>query len=120
MVHGGSDTRYQIFRTLVSSKKMLTLSEIAKRMKTDQQKISYHLPRLVASGLVIKDGYNYFTQPIFIDDAIHTLCAEKLSEIIEGFSNADQSIIVGEGQNKADVVIECLYALIKLVMPDQM
>jgi DNA-binding HxlR family transcriptional regulator len=119
MVRSGIDARYEIFRALVLSKKMMTLSEISKKVKMDQQRVSYHLPQLVACGLIVKDGYNYFPQPVFIDETLQLLCAEKLSEIIEGFSDADKSIIVGEGQTKEDIVIECLYALIKLVMPDQ-
>ena len=111
------DARYEIFKAIVLSKKMLTLSDISKRVKMDQQRVSYHLPQLVSCGLVIKDGYNYFPQPIFIDDGLHALCAEKLSDIITGFS--DESIIVCDGQTKEDIVIECLYALIKLVMPEQ-
>jgi predicted transcriptional regulator len=115
----GIDTRYEIFKAIVLSKKMMTLSDISKKVKMDQQRVSYHLPQLVACGLVVKDGYNYFPQPIFIDESLQSLCAEKLSEIIEGFSNADVNIIVGDGQAKEDIVIECLYALIKLVMPEQ-
>jgi DNA-binding transcriptional ArsR family regulator len=115
---GETDTRYEIFKTLVSGNQMMTLSEIAKHLKMDQQRVSYHLPKLVASGLVIKDGYNYFPQPIFLDENLHALCAEKLSDIVDGFSDADKSVIVGEGQLKEEIVIECLYALIKLVMPE--
>ena len=113
------DTRYEIFKTLVSGNKMMTLSEISKTMHMDQQRVSYHLPRLVNCGIVIKDGYNYFPQPIFLDEKLHALCANKLSEIIEGFSDADKSIIVGRNQVKEDIVIDCLYALIKLVLPEQ-
>ena len=112
-----TDTRYKIFKTLVSSNKMMTLSEISKRVKMDQQRVSYHLPKLVKSGLIVKDGYNYFPQPIFLDEKLHALCAEKLSEIVEGFSDADKTVIVGDDQEKEDIVIECLYALIKLVLP---
>jgi hypothetical protein len=115
----GIDARYEIFRALVLSKKTMTLSEISKKVKMDQQRVSYHLPQLVACGLVVKDGYNYFPQPIFIDESLQALCAEKLSEIIGGFSNVDASIIVGDGQSKENIVIECLYALIKFVMPEQ-
>lgn len=120
MDRGGIDTRYKIFRTLVLGKKMMTLSEISDRAKMTQQRVSYHLPQLVECGLVVKDGYNYFPQPVFINEGLHSLCAEKLSEIINGFSDADESIIVGEGQAKEDIVVECLYALIKLVMSEQL
>ena len=119
MVQDSGDTRYRIFKAIVSAKKMLTLSEISKKVKMDQQRVSYHLPILLDSGLILKDGYNYFPQPVFIDEELHALCAEKLSEIVAGFSEANSSIVVGEDQFKEDVIIECLYALIKLVMPEQ-
>ena len=119
MTNTGLDTRYEIFKTMVSSKKMLTLSEISRRMKIDQQRISYHIPYLIRSGLIIKDGYKYFPQPIFLDQKLHALCADKLSDIVTGFSDADKSIVVGEGQVKEDIVIECLYTLIRMVMPEQ-
>lgn len=115
---GETDTRYEIFKTLVSGNRMMTLSEIAKHLKMDQQRVSYHLPKLVSSGIVIKDGYNYFPQPIFLDEDLHALCAEKLSDIVTGFSDADKTVIVGTGQSKEEIVIECLYALIKLVLPE--
>lgn len=118
-VREDGDTRYEIFEKLVSEKRMMTLSEISKKMGMDQQRVSYHLPKLVECGLVIKDGYNYFPQPIFLDEKLHALCAENLSEIVEGFSDADRTVIVGSGNTKEDVVIECLYALIRLVLPEQ-
>jgi predicted transcriptional regulator len=120
MTEPSGDTRYEIFKTLVTGNRMMTLSEISKKMKMDQQRISYHLPQLVKSGLILKDGYNYFPQPIFLDEKLHALCAEKLSEIIAGFSDTDTTIVVGDDQIKEEVVIGCLYAFIKLVLPDQL
>lgn len=120
MVSGGKDTRYDIFKLLVSNKKVMTLSSIAKKLHLDQQRVAYHLPFLVDSGLIIRDGNTYFPQPIFLDEDLHALCAEKLSDIVKGFSESDNSIIVDEDQNKDIVVVTCLHALIKLTIPDKL
>ena len=116
---GDVDTKYKIFEAIASSKKVMTLSEISKKLKMDQQRVSYHLPQLIECGLILKDGYNYFPQPIFVDDRVRHLCEEKLSDVVNGFSDLDIPVVVPDGQTKEDVVIECLYALIKLVMPKQ-
>jgi len=115
----GSDTRYDIFKLLVSAKKELTLSMIAKRLHLDQQRVAYHLPFLVEIGLIIREGNVYFPQPIFLDEELHKLCAEKLGEIVEGFSDSESTIIVGEDQDREEVVTACLSALVKLTIPDR-
>jgi DNA-binding transcriptional ArsR family regulator len=112
------DTRFKIFEALVKSHRMLTLSEISKRLKMDQQRVSYHLPLLERSGLIIRDGYHYFPQPIFLDKRLEALCDEKLSEIVEGFSALDIPLVVGEDQTKEEIIVSCLYALIRMVLPD--
>jgi predicted transcriptional regulator len=119
MVSGGSDTRYEIFKILVSAKKIMTLSSIAQKMNMDQQRVAYHLPFLVDSGLIIRKGNEYFPQPVFLNEKLHALCAEKLSDIVEGFSDSDNSIVVGKDQDRNEVVLTCLYALVKLTIPEQ-
>jgi DNA-binding transcriptional ArsR family regulator len=113
------DTRFRIFKLLVAAKKEMTLSSIAKRLRLDQQRVAYHLPFLVESGLIIREGNIYFPQPIFLDDELHALCAEKLSEIVDGFSESESSIIVGREQDRDEVVTTCLAALVKITIPDR-
>ena len=79
MTRKSGDTRYEIFKTIVSSKKMLTISEISKCMHTDQERVSYHIPYLVSSGSIIKDGYNYFAQPIFLDESLTQVVRRKVN-----------------------------------------
>lgn len=110
-------TRFKIFKLMVDSKKELTLSTIARRLHLDQQRVAYHLPFLVDSGLVIREGNVYFPQPIFLDEDLHALCAEKLGEIVEGFSESESSIIVGDDQDRSEVVSVCLTALVQLTIP---
>ena len=47
---------------------------------------------------------------------LHKLCAEKLTDIINGFSESEETVVVGEEQTTEDVVVNCLYALIKLIL----
>ena len=112
-----SGTRYEIFKLLVSAKKELTLSTIAKRLKLDQQRVAYHLPFLTEAGLIIREGNVYFPQPIFLDADLHELCAEKLSEIVEGFSESENTIVVSDEQDRDEVVAACLEALVRLTIP---
>ena len=111
------NTRFRIFRLLTDSKKEMTLSTIAKRLKLDQQRVAYHLPFLTESGLVIREGNVYFPQPIFLDAGLHELCAEKLSEIVEGFSESENIIVVSDEQDRDEVVAACLEALVRLTIP---
>lgn len=112
------DTRFRIFEALVKSNRMLTLSEISKRLKIDQQLVAYHIPILLQNGLILRDGHQYFTQPVFLDKRLEALCDEKLSEIVEGFSALDIPLVVGEDQTKEDIIVSCLYALIRMVLPE--
>ena len=111
------DTRFRIFRAARSAKKEMTLSSIARRLHLDQQRVAYHLPFLLESGLVIREGNLYFPQPIFLDEDLHSLCAEKLGEIVEGFSESESSIIVSEDQDRNEVITVCLTALVQLTIP---
>jgi DNA-binding transcriptional ArsR family regulator len=110
------NTRFEIFKLLVASKKELTLSSIAKKLHLDQQRVAYHLPFLVESGLIIREGNVYFPQPIFLDEELHALCAKKLSEIVEGFSESENTIIVSDEQDREEVVTACLSALVRLTI----
>lgn len=112
------DMRFKVLRALVNAEKPMTLSEISKKLKTPPQNITYHLAALELSGLIIKNGFNYFCQPILVDDELHEFCAEKLSEIVDSFSEKNGSIVVVDGLDADEVIINTLHALIQLVLPD--
>ena len=63
-------TRYDVFCTLVKAKKPMSLSQIARKMKIPRQNVAYHMPFLEDAGLVIRDGSEYFCQPVFVNDKI--------------------------------------------------
>jgi predicted transcriptional regulator len=111
------DTRSKILRTIIDAKKPLSLSVIAKRMRLVPQKVAYHLEFLEEGGLIIREGNEYFCQPILIDIELRSFCAEKIVEIIESFSKHDGSVVVVNGQSKDDVILNTLYALIDIVLP---
>ena len=113
------DMRFKVLRALVNSGKPLTLSEISKKLKTPPQNITYHLAALEMNGLIVKDNFNYFCQPILVDDELHQLCAEKLSEIVDSFSEKNGSIVVVEGLDSDEVILNTLRALIMLVIPPE-
>ncbi len=112
-----SNTRSAILRTIVNAQKPMSLAAIAKRMKIPAQKIAYHLDFLCDSGLIIKDGYEYFCQPILINPDLKAFCARKMAEIIEAFSAQDSSVIVVNGQDPEEVILNTLHILVQIVMP---
>lgn len=112
-----NNTRSAILRTIVNAQKPLSLAAIAKRMKMPAQKIAYHLEFLCDSGLIIKDGYEYFCQPVLIDPDLKAFCAEKMAEIIKTFSAQDSRVVVVNGQDPEDVILNTLHVLIQIVMP---
>jgi len=112
-----SNTRSAILRTIVNAQKPMSLADIAKRMKIPAQKIAYHLDFLCDSGLIIKDGYEYFCQPILINPDLKAFCARKMAEIIEAFSAQDSSVIVVNGQDPEEVILNTLHILVQIVMP---
>jgi DNA-binding transcriptional ArsR family regulator len=118
MVHD-MNTRFRIFKLLADSGKEFTLSSIAKRLHLDQQRVAYHLPFLVESGLVMREGNVYFPQPIFLDEHLHEICAEKLGEIVDAFSESDDLIVIDDNQDRDAVVTACLSALVRLTIPDR-
>jgi hypothetical protein len=111
------DTRSRILRTIIDAQKPLSLSAIAKRTKMPAQKVDYHLDFLCGSGLIIKDGYEYFCQPVLIDPDLKAFCAEKMAEVIDAFSAQDSQIVVANGQDPEDVILNTLHVLIQIVMP---
>jgi DNA-binding Lrp family transcriptional regulator len=112
-----TDTRFKIIKILVDATRPLTLATIAKKMKTTPQKILYHLDFLVGAGVIIKDGYEYFPQPILIDDDLHDLCVDKIAEIITAFSEKNDDIAVMDEQDPETVALNILYVLIELTLP---
>jgi hypothetical protein len=95
----------------------MSLSDIAKKTRLVPQKVDYHLDFLCDSGLIIKDGYKYFCQPVLIDPELKAFCAEKMAEIISEFSEQDSQIVVANGQDPEDVILNTLHVLIQIVMP---
>ena len=113
------DTRFKILTAMINARKPLTLSSLAKRLKMVPQQISYHLIALEDEGLIIRDGYEYFPQPLLIDEELHTICAERLSEVITAFSAQDGTIVVQDGQDANTVILNVLRALIQTVLPKE-
>jgi len=112
-----SDTRFKILKVIIDAKKPISLSAIAKKLKLPAQNVDYHMVFLCESGLIIRDGNEYFCQPILVNVELQSFCAEKMAEIIAEFSECDGSIVVVNGQSKDDVILNTLYALINLVLP---
>lgn len=111
------DTRSRILKAIVDAQKPLSLSAIAKKTRLVPQKVDYHLDFLCDSGLIIKDGYEYFCQPVLIDPDLKAFCAEKMAEIINKFSEHDSNVVVVDGQDPEDVILNTLHVLIQIVMP---
>lgn len=112
-----SDTRSKILRVIIDAKKPLSLSAIAKKMKVPAQKVDYHLDFLCESGLIIRDEYMYFPQPVLIDPELREFCAEKISEIIAAFSEQGNRVVVVNGQVPEDVIVNLLYAIVEIELP---
>ena len=116
------DIRLRIFKLLVASKRMMTLSEIAKKLRIPQQNVSYHLQQLEWSGLIIREEHKYFCQPIFLDDEVNGFCANRMSEIIEMFSTRGKTLFadVKNDDERNEIILNCLHALILLtIMPNE-
>jgi len=113
-----NDIRLRIFKLLVDSKRVMTLSELAKKLRIPQQNVAYHLPILERGGVIIRDGTTYFCQPIFLDEEINGFCANRLSEIIDRFSAKGQTLFadVENEQDREEIILNCLHALILLAI----
>ena len=112
-----ADTRSRILKIIIDAEKPLSLSAIARKMKSPAQKIAYHMDFLCDSGLIIRDGYDFFCQPILINPDLKAFCARKMAEIIEAFSAQDSSVVVVNGQDPEDVILNTLHVLVQIVMP---
>lgn len=116
-MYGHGTTRYKIFEILVRSRKMMTLSEIAKRLKITQQRVAYHIPFLLSSGLVISEDHKYFCQPIFLDDSLLSTVEEIVAELIQGISDSETAIVVPDNTESTDeLTISCMKAMISLAL----
>ncbi|MFA6927591.1 MAG: helix-turn-helix domain-containing protein [Bacteroidales bacterium] len=110
--------RYDIFCTLVSAKKPMTLSQIARRMKVPRQNVAYHIPALEDSGIVIRDGDDYFCQPIFVTEPLLEATRDKITEIFQMM--LDTKIYTDDIQieDQDQVAKNCLQAMIFIVMSE--
>ena len=111
------DTRSRILKVIIDAQKPLSLSDIARKTKLVPQKVDYHLDFLCDSGLIIKDGYEYFCQPVLIIPELREICAEKIAEIITAFSKHDGEVVVVNGQDPEEVILNTLHVLVQIVMP---
>jgi len=112
-----NDMRYKIFETLVKSRRMMTLSEIAKRLKTTQQRVSYHMPFLIGSGLVLVEDHKYFCQPIFLDESLLLSVEEIVADLIREISKSGTAIVVPDEVDSTDeLTISCMKAIINLAI----
>jgi len=118
MIVSEDNIRLRILKTLVYSKRAMSLSEISKKLKVPQQKVYYHLPIMERGGLIIRDGNNYFVQPVLIDEEINGFCTNRLGEIIEKFSDKGNSIFaeVEDENERAAIIMNCLMALVLLAI----
>jgi len=107
--------RYDIFCTLVRAKKPMTLSRIAKKMKIPRQNVAYHMPILEDSGLVIRDGDEYFCQPVFINDTVIEASVEKMTEILRVMLDTGIYADTESEDDKEQIAKNCLKAMIFLV-----
>jgi len=111
-----NDIRLEILMTLIKNSKVMTLSEIANKLKIPHQLVSYHLPILENMGLIIKDGQKYFCQPAFIDKALQVKMLEKLGEITPEFA---KSLYLDESETKEDkenILVNCLQIQMMLII----
>ncbi len=113
-----TNPRYDVFCTLVDAKEPMTLSQIARRMRLPRQNIAYHIPTLVDAGIVIRDGDEYFCQPIFVTAPLLDATREKIAEI---FRMMLDTKIYGDDIELADqeqIAKNCLQAMIFIVMSE--
>jgi len=118
--------RFDIFEILVNSKKPMSISQIARKLKLPRQNVAYHMPFLVSSGLVIQDGTEYFCQPLFIDDSLIESVAAHVSrimaELLESGIYCDALDTTGaectDPLDKKTVAENCLKALVSMVVTE--
>ncbi len=108
-------TRHDVFCTLVRTKKPMSLSQIAKKMKVPRQNVAYHMPFLEDAGLVIRDGDDYFCQPVFIDDDIIDASVEKMTEILRIMLGIGIYTDAESDEDKEQIAKNCLQAMIFIV-----
>lgn len=114
-----NSTRMEVFKTLVNSKEMLTLSEISRKMKIPQQKISYHLPFLEDAGLIIREDNVYYCQPIFIDEDLIDCCLLKITEITKRVLESPVYFKEGSNEEEAQTIVKnCIKALFSITMEE--
>lgn len=108
--------RYKIFIALINSKKELSLSDIAKKIHLPPQHVSYHLPFLEESGLIIKtDDGTYFPQPILVDKEIRDYCLEKMGDIINKILMEKEVYFEYDtDEENTRVLYNCLNALVSM------
>jgi len=107
-----NSTRMLIFKTLVISKKIMTLSDISRAIKMPQQKIAYHLPFLEDSGLIVKEENFYYCQPIFINEDLIGECLQSITDVTRKMLDTPLYLEEGIDEKNAETIIKnCMKAL---------
>lgn len=112
-----SENETKIVRTMQNAGKPLILTHIADRAKIPFQLVDYHLEKMMAKGIVIKDGINgkmyYMLQPPFYDKAWKDAFKKLLLPLVEAI-NADENLILDLTEvPREKVVINVLTTLLK-------
>jgi len=107
--------RFDIFCTLVRAKKPLSISQISKKMKIPRQNVAYHMPFLEDSGLIVRDGDEYFCEPVFITQDIIDLSIEKMTDIFKAMLNVGIYADDASDDDKEQIAKNCLQAMIFIV-----
>ena len=84
-------------------------------MKIPRQNVAYHMPILEDSGLVIRDGDEYFCQPVFINDTVIEASVEKMTEILRVMLDTGIYADTESEDDKEQIAKNCLQAMIFLV-----
>lgn len=110
-----SDIRTRILMKLIDNAEFMTLSGISDELNVPHQLVSYHLPILLAMGLIIKEDTFYYCQPVFIEKNLQIKIMEKLSDFIPEYLKKIYCES-DDAQDKKDVLINCLQIQMQLTL----
>ena len=112
-----ADTRLRIFGALVNAQEVLTTAEIAKKLKVAHQKIHYHIPFLIESGLIVEsDGGGYFCQPCFIDEELKEKFTDSIIAITKDI--VDMIYVEGDDEERENAANNCVSAFVSCLLAE--
>jgi predicted transcriptional regulator len=80
-----------------------TMVSLSQEIGVREQNIYYHIPKLISTGMIYKDGNKYYPQAILVNTGLREYISAAMNDIIEYILADSNCAVFIEGADEDDV-----------------